>query len=129
VERAEVIYLDTHVLVRLYQGEIEKLSESARREIERHDLLVSPAAILELEYLHEIGRLEPSATKLMGTLAMDLRTKVCEIPFQQIVEHALKEKWSRDPFDRLIVAHAKAGNAALISKDENIRRHYRRAVW
>jgi len=58
-----------------------------------------------------------------------LRTKVCEIPFYQVVEHALKEKWSRDPFDRLIVAHAKAGNAPLISKDENIRRHYRRAIW
>ncbi len=124
-----MIYLDTHVLVRLYQGEIEKLGESARREIERHDLMVSPAAILELEYLHEIGRLEPSATKLMSALATELRTKVCEIPFHQIVEHALREKWSRDPFDRLIVAHAKAGNAALISKDENIRRHYRRAIW
>ena len=124
-----MIYLDTHVLVRLYQGEIEKLSESARREIERDDLLVSPAAVLELEYLHEIGRLEPSATKLMSVLAADLRAKVCEISFYQIVEHALKEKWSRDPFDRLIVAHAKAGNAPLISKDENIRRHYRRAIW
>ena len=64
-----MIYLDTHVLVRLYQGEIEKLSESARREIERDDLLVSPAAILELEYLHEIGRLAPGATKLMSVLA------------------------------------------------------------
>ena len=129
MERAEVIYLDTHVLVRLYQGEVEKLGESARREIERYDLLVSPAAVLELEYLHEIGRLEPSATKLMAALATDLRTKVCDIPFHAIVEQALKEKWSRDPFDRLIVAHAKAGNAPLISKDENIRRHYRRAVW
>jgi len=31
-----------------------------------------------------------------------------------------RKKWSRDPFDRLIVAHAKAGDAALITKDENI---------
>ena len=124
-----MIYLDTHVLVRLYQGEVEKLSEPARREIERHDLLVSPAAILELEYLHEIGRLAPGAAKLMSTLATELKFKVCEIPFHTIVEQALKEKWSRDPFDRLIVAHAKAGDAPLISKDESIRRHYRRAVW
>jgi len=124
-----VIYLDTHVLVRLYQGEIEKLTDTVRQEIERHDLLVSPAAILELEYLHEIGRLQTGALKLMDALAADLRAKVCEIPFQQVVEHALKEKWSRDPFDRLIVAHAKAGDAALITKDENIHRHYSRAVW
>jgi len=124
-----VIYLDTHVLVRLYQGEVQKLSEAARREIERHDLLVSPAAILELEYLHEIGRLEPGAAKVIAALAAELGAKICEIPFRTIVDQALKEKWSRDPFDRLIVAHAKAGNAALISKDENIRQHYRRTVW
>jgi PIN domain nuclease of toxin-antitoxin system len=129
LERAEVIYLDTHVLVRLYQGEIEKLTDAVRREIELHDLLVSPAAILELEYLYEIGRLKISASNLMNVLATDLRAKVCGIPFQRIVEHALKEKWSRDPFDRLIVAHAKAGDAPLITKDENIRRHYRQAIW
>ena len=96
-----MIYLDTHVLVRLYQGDTEKLTETVRREIERHDLLVSPAAILELEYLHEIGRLQTHALKIMDTLAADLRAKVCGIPFQQIVEQALQEKWSRDPFDRL----------------------------
>lgn len=124
-----MIYLDTHVLVRLYQGDVEKLTNTVRREIEHHELLVSPAAILELEYLHEIGRLQTSAIKLMDALAADLRAKVCGIPFQQIVEQALNEKWSRDPFDRLIVAHAKAGDAALITKDEYIRRHYRRAVW
>ena len=124
-----MIYLDTHVLVRLYQGEIEKLTDTVRQEIEQHDLLVSPAAILELDYLYEIGRLKAGASKLMDALAMDLRVKVCGIPFPQIVEQALKEKWSRDPFDRLIVAHAKAGDAPLITKDENIRRHYRRAVW
>jgi len=124
-----VIYLDTHVLVRLYQGDIEKLTDTVRREIERHDLLVSPAAVLELEYLHEIGRLQTDALKIMDALAADVRAKVCGIPFQRIVEQALQQKWSRDPFDRLIVAHAKAGDAALITKDENIRRHYRRAVW
>jgi PIN domain nuclease of toxin-antitoxin system len=41
---------------------------------------------------------------------------------------ALDEKWTRDPFDRLIVANAK-GFAWLISADEAIRKHYPRAVW
>jgi PIN domain nuclease of toxin-antitoxin system len=42
----------------------------------------------------------------------------------------LDEKWTRDPFDRLIVANAKAnGFAWLISADEHIRNHYPRAVW
>ena len=38
-------------------------------------------------------------------------------------------KWVRDPFDRLIVAQAIANEAPLVTKDEKIRRHYRRAVW
>jgi PIN domain nuclease of toxin-antitoxin system len=35
----------------------------------------------------------------------------------------------RDPFDRLMVAHAAANRAALITRGEEIQRHYRRAVW
>jgi PIN domain nuclease of toxin-antitoxin system len=43
--------------------------------------------------------------------------------------HGLQEKWTCDPFDRLIVANAKAAGAPLVTKDEGIRRHYRRAIW
>jgi len=43
-------------------------------------------------------------------------------------EHVSSE-WTRDPFDRLIVAHAAANDARLLTKDEKIRRHYKRAVW
>ena len=54
----------------------------------------------------------------------------CDIPFATIASAALDEKWTRDPFDRLIVANAKAnGFAWLISADEAIRKHYPRTVW
>ena len=124
-----MIYLDTHVLIRLYIGDIETLSRAARETIEREDLLVSPAAVLELEYLHEIGRLAPNASKVAGALASEVGLRVCELPFPVIVEQALQEKWGRDPFDRLIVAHAKVKGAPLLTKDERIHRHYRRAIW
>ena len=55
------VYLDTHVLVWIAKGEDHQLSSSAREAIENDDLLVSPAVILELELLHEIGRLRASA--------------------------------------------------------------------
>ncbi len=45
------------------------------------------------------------------------------------MEHSLKEGWTRDPFDRLIVANAKAANASLVTKDERILKNYSRAVW
>jgi PIN domain nuclease of toxin-antitoxin system len=56
--------------------------------------------------------------------------QVCELEFSSIITTAAGEKWTRDPFDRMIVAHAKAnGFAALVSADELIRKHYPRAVW
>jgi PIN domain nuclease of toxin-antitoxin system len=129
VDGAKVIYLDTHVLLRLFLGDLEKLSASARKMIEEEDLLASPAAVLELEFLHEIGRLEPSASKVLNVLEHDLGLRVCELSFRTVVQHALKENWGRDPFDRLIVANAKANNATLVTKDERIRRNYVRAIW
>ncbi len=124
-----MIYLDTHVLVQLYLGDASKLSAIARKAIEENDLLASPAAVLELELLHEIGRLRPGASRLIAVLARDLGLNVCDLPFKTVAEHALKEKWGRNPFDRLIVANARARDANLVTKDEKIRRHYERATW
>lgn len=124
-----MIYLDTHVLVRLYLGQADELGPSARRAIEEQELAVSPAAILELEFLHEIGRLRPTASRVISALGQDVGLRVSDLPFRTVVDHALKETWGRDPFDRLIVANAKANGAALITKDEKIHRHYSRVVW
>src|SRR5207247_357894 len=74
-------------------GEPDKLGTAARRAIDANDVLVSPAAVLELELLHEIGRLRPTASKLIGTLANDIGLRACELSFRIVVEHALKENW------------------------------------
>lgn len=122
-----MIYLDTHVLVRLYQD--EKLGPDARRLVEHDDLLASAAAVLELGILHEIGRLQPNAAKIIAALSEQVGLQVCELPFRTIVDYALKEGWTRDPFDRLIVANAKVRNAHLVTKDQRMHQHYPRAVW
>lgn len=124
-----MIYLDTHVLVRLYLGEVDKLSEPARNAIESEDLFTSPAAVLELELLHEIGRLEPSAARVIHVLEQDLGLRICDLAFRTVANQALQERWTRDPFDRLIVANSKANNAPLVTKDDKIRRNYSSAIW
>ncbi len=123
------VYLDTHILVWLGQDERHKLVEAACRVVEDCELVVSPAAVLELELLHEIGRLRTSASTVVETLATDIGLRVCDLPFRTVVEYAVKENWGRDPFDRLIVANAKAAGAPLLTKDARIRRHYSRAIW
>ena len=122
-------YLDTHILVEVSLGKLDRLGREARRVIERGDLLASPAAVLELELLHEIGRLRVDASRVVEVLGDELDLRVCDLPFPTVVRYALKEGWSRDPFDRLIVAQARANDAALITKDPRIHEHYRRAIW
>jgi PIN domain nuclease of toxin-antitoxin system len=130
VDRTEkVTYLDTHVVVWLYEGDRGKLSGAAAERIQKDELFISPAVILELQFLHEIQRLTRTGPSMVAALSEEIGLKVCLLEFQTIVESALHEKWVRDPFDRLIVAHASANDAPLITKDEKIRRHYKRAIW
>jgi PIN domain nuclease of toxin-antitoxin system len=124
-----VTYLDTHVVVWLYAGEFDNLSKAATKGIHGDALFISPMVILELQYLYNIGRAREPAPKVLEALARDIGLTVCNLAFGVVVEQALHEKWVRDPFDRLIVAHAAANDAPLITRDEKIRRHYKRAVW
>ena len=124
-----MIYLDTHVVIWLYEGTVEKLSATARNSIESNDVRISAAVVLELQYLHEIGRLKPIAAEVVNALATDIDLRVCDRPFYKIVNEALAENWGRDPFDRLIVANAKEQRAMLVTKDERIRQNYLLSVW
>ncbi len=123
-------YLDTLVAVWLATGKLSRFSSNTRDLLEGTDLLLSPMAVLELEYLYEAKRIKLPARDIQRKLEQELGVRLCELPFASIAGAALDEKWSRDPFDRMIVANAKAnGFAWLISADEEIRKHYPRAVW
>lgn len=124
-----IAYLDTHVLIWLYDGAVDRLTKPAKRAIEKSDVFISPASILELEILHEIGRRRSPAKNLVSALQRDIGLQICNLPFHSTAVHATGEAWTRDPFDRLIVANAKAANASLITADSQIRRHYARAIW
>ena len=122
-------YLDTHVVAWLYAGEFDKLSKAATKGIHGDAPFISPIVILELQYLYDIGRAREPAPRVLETLSRDIGLSVCDLPFAAVVEQALHQKWVRDPFDRLIVAQAAANDAPLITRDEKIRRHYKRAIW
>lgn len=122
-------YLDTHVVIWLYEGDTSKLSRAAADRVQNDALFISPAVALELEFLHEIRRLTRTSDFMVGSLASEIGLSICQLAFATVVQEAMRLKWGRDPFDRLIVAHASANDAPLITKDEKIRRHYKRAVW
>lgn len=124
-----VMHLDTNVVVWLYAGNIEQLSDTAQKNIEAHRLTVSPMVVLELNYLNEVGRLREAANVVMNDLHDRIGLTVDVTPFALVVDIAAQMKWTRDPFDRLITAQAAVYKNTLLTKDETIRKNYTHALW
>lgn len=122
-------YLDTHVAAWLYAGRVDLLSARARKLIDSEELRISPVVTLELELLREIGRLTVGGNTVVQGLSAQIGLRVCDLSFAAVVEAALDQHWTRDPFDRMIVGQAAVGGSTLVTKDETIRRRYRGARW
>ena len=130
LEETVSVYLDTHVAVWLHAGDVDRLSSEAKRQIEANDLLISPMVLLELQYLFERKRVRVEPGPLQGYLNSTFGIAVCDFPFPAVSLAAIRIDWTSDPFDRLIVAQAIANHdAALLTSDTKIRRHYPQAVW
>jgi PIN domain nuclease of toxin-antitoxin system len=127
---AAVIYLDTHVLIWLYALGASSLSPAASQRIAAsEDLRISPMARLELQYLYEIGRVTEPAAAVFDALHAALDLRLCGASFGAVVREAERQRWTRDPFDRMIVAQAALHDAPLVTKDATLHAHYARAVW
>ena len=124
-----MIYLDTHVVVWMYAGLTEKFSEAARELINNHKIAVSPIVRLELQYLYEIQRVTDDAQTIITDLIGRIGLQICGKPFDLVATKALMFPWTRDPFDRLIVAHAALNDNVLLSKDRRILENYAPARW
>jgi PIN domain nuclease of toxin-antitoxin system len=126
-----VTYLDTHITVWLAQGDLRRIEPSILDFMRTTKLLVSPMVALELEYLHEIKRIKLSSQEILLKLKAEIGLEVCDFySFPSLVEIAVNEKWTRDPFDRIIVSHAKVnGLSPLISSDEEIQKNYVKTMW
>ena len=124
-----MIYLDTHVVVWLYQKDKNRFTAETLALIDKEELLISPIIELELEYLFEIERISERAEIILDYLKEKTGLKICNIPFQDIIKKATLSKWTRDPFDRIITAQAAVNSSILITKDKQIRKHYSKAVW
>ena len=124
-----MIYLDTHVVVWLCEARMDKLTPQGIAALEAEDLAISPMVVLELAYLYETHRTKVGAERMVQLLTDQIEVVVDKQSFDRVAHQALHETWTRDPFDRLIVAQAKLTQSRLLSKDRMIREHYRHAIW
>ena len=121
------VFLDTHAAVMLWNG--DDFGPGAADLLERSAVFVSPTVRLELAFLKEIERLKVSADEIIGSLASELGVVQSDDPLQEVITKAIDLHWTRDPFDRLLVATAILHQAPFVTRDQKILKHFDGAVW
>jgi PIN domain nuclease of toxin-antitoxin system len=66
---------------------------------------------------------------MLSALRRDIGLEVDDISFAEVVDAAVGLTWTRDPFDRLIAAHAIVAGATLLTADRTILEHLPQASW
>lgn len=123
-----MIFLDTNAIIYLYAGD-RHFSERTQKFMDDNDCLISPVVQLEYQYLHEIGRVKKTFETVLNALKQDIDLEMSDISLSKLINEAVKITWTRDPFDRLITAHAKLEHRYLITSDQTIQKHYSKALW
>ena len=124
-----MIHLDTHAVVWLYAKELNRFTRTGLERLEASNLYISPMVSLELEYLYETGRIHARSRVICDSLEQSVGLRVCEYPFAAVIRQAIGQAWTRDPFDRMIVAQASLADAPLLTKDHTILNQYKKAFW
>ena len=107
----------------------ERLPEKAKALVTENNLRLSPIASLELGYLHEVGRARDSPATMLEQLRRDTGLEIDDVSTTELARAAIGLTWTRDPFDRLIAAHAIVVGAPLLTADRTILEHLPQATW
>ena len=110
--------LDTNALIWILAGHVR-----ARPLARLPRLYISPASLLELQLLIDIGRGRLVAGRSLNDIVHDGRWVLDEPPAGDWFLAATDLTWTRDPFDRLIVAHARVRGWKLATGDTRLAEH------
>lgn len=122
-------FLDTHAAIFLWEGRAELFGSGSREILREASLFVSPVVRLELQFLKEVGKLKVEPDQILGSLGSDLGVAMTSDSLEALVTHAMPISWTRDPFDRMLVATALLHQAPLVTRDGRIQENFPGAVW
>jgi PIN domain nuclease of toxin-antitoxin system len=110
-----VILLDTSAIIWLDTGHrrARAIGDGTR------PLYVSPASLLELQFLQEIGRIQLPRGDAEA-IAVDDRWTLDDPPAAAWFAVAHDFAWTREPFDRLLAAHARLRGWRLATSDATL---------
>jgi PIN domain nuclease of toxin-antitoxin system len=121
--------LDTSTLLWAL-GEPERLSAKARRLVEAGENVVSVASYWEVVIKTQKGLLSISDLASWWRQATELTSaRVLHIRPSHITSLAALPMLHKDPFDRILIAQAKAERLGLVTNDTPIRTYSVETVW
>ena len=84
---------------------------------------------LELAYLCELKRVTATPPTILRSLATTIGLEEdTQTAWSHIIDQASELSWTRDPFDRLITAHAACLSAPLLTADSTMLKQYGAAL-
>lgn len=94
-------------------------------------LWLSMASVWEIQIKHQLARLEPSAPleKIIRIQQRENGINLLPIDLSHVLGLSDLPHHHKDPFDRLLVAQAMAGNLVVLSHDPQIARYPVQVVW
>lgn len=111
-----MILLDTNAVVWLYQNSPRTAALARRMR-----LYVSPATLLELQILMEAGRFRLGGNATVTEMIhADERWVVDDPPSGAWFDEAIGVSWTRDTYDRLLVAHARLRRWPIATADQRV---------
>jgi PIN domain nuclease of toxin-antitoxin system len=114
-----MILLDTHAAIWVH----DRHARAANLMRLGVQLYVSPVTLLELQVLTESGRMRLRRSSTPRQLMSDERWAEDDPPSADLFDAALDVGWTRDVFDRLLVAHARLRRWRLATADASILEH------
>jgi PIN domain nuclease of toxin-antitoxin system len=110
------------------EGRLDKLGRRAQRRLEESRPRISPIVHVELDYLFEIGRTDRNGQQALMHLARTTGLRMDDAPFAHVAAASAEHTWTRDPFDRIIVAQAALASTPLLTGDRAMLEHYAHAI-
>lgn len=123
-----LVHLDTHVAILLYKGDVSRFSNKCIHLLEDNPLCISQIVRLEIKYLFEIGRIKQPPSEIIDKLQHEIGLVISPNNYENIIDNAIRVDFTRDPFDRIIVADADLNQSLLVSLDRHIQINYRNTL-
>lgn len=127
------LLLDTHAFLWLIGESPSKLSRKALDacENEQNELLLSAAVVWEIQIKHQIGKLRLKRS-VEETIEQQLDLgNMKMLPIERTHIYGLGDlaRHHRDPFDRLLIAQARAEGAELVTHDPLFANYSVKILW